>query len=55
MRGGMYRARVVVRDPHVSMAGAPVMSASLEVGATAFTSSLSCAEMRGGRRVRCRG
>ena len=54
-RGGTYQARVVVRHPHLSMAGAPVMSASLEVGATAFTSSLSCAEMRGGRRVRCRG
>ena len=54
-RGGTYRARIVVRHPHLSMAGAPVMSASLQFGATAFTSSLSCTEMHGGRRVRCRG
>ena len=54
-RGGTYQARVVVRHPHLSMAGAPVMSASLEVGTTAFTSSLSCAQMQRGRRVRCRG
>jgi len=54
-RGGTYQARVVVRHPHLSMAGAPVMSASLEVGATAFTSSLSCTEMHRGRRMRCRG
>ena len=54
-RGGTYQARVVVRHPHFSMAGAPVMSASLEVGTTAFTASLSCTPLQRGRRVRCRG
>ena len=54
-RGGTYQARVVVRHPHLSMAGAPVMSASLEVGTTTFTSSLSCTQTKRGRRIRCRG
>jgi hypothetical protein len=52
--GGTYDVRVVVRGLATANADLPLVSASLQVGSTVFTDSLSCARPRG-HRVVCRG
>jgi hypothetical protein len=53
-RGGTYDVRVVVRGLDIANADLPLVSASVQVGATVFTDSLSCARPRG-HRIVCRG
>jgi len=53
-RGGTYQVRVVVRGATVS-GSIPVLSANLQVGTMPFTTSLSCATSRNGRKLNCRG
>lgn len=53
-RGGGYLVRVKARGVTLPDGNLPVMSGSLQVGATAFTDSLSCPRPRG-RRLRCHG
>jgi hypothetical protein len=53
-RSGSYSVRAVMRDVPLGTAGMPVVSASLQVGASTFATSLSCPP-RSGRRFTCRG
>jgi matrixin/thrombospondin type 3 repeat protein len=50
---GSYTVRVTVRGVDVGSGAMPIMSASLQVGATSFADSLSCS--RRGRRIVCHG
>jgi matrixin/thrombospondin type 3 repeat protein len=51
---GGYRVRVSVHGVDLAAGGAPLISASLQVGGTTFADSLSCSRPRG-RRLVCRG
>jgi len=53
-RHGAYSVRVVARNVALGSDAMPVVSASLQVGAQTFTTSLSCPP-RGRRRFTCRG
>ena len=53
-RGGSYRVRVAVRNLDLGADGMPLLSASLQVGAQTYATSLSCERPRG-RHIDCRG
>jgi hypothetical protein len=50
----MHAVRAIVRAVPLGAEAMPVVSANLEVGSSAFVTSLSCGP-RGGRRFTCRG
>jgi hypothetical protein len=53
-RGGLYGVRAVMRGMPLGADAMPVVSASLQMGTSVFSASLSCPP-RGGRRFNCRG
>ena len=53
-RHGDYTVRAVIRDVALGSDEMPVVSASLQIGTSAFSTSLSCPP-RGGRHFTCRG
>jgi hypothetical protein len=54
LKSGAYNIRVTVRGVQLDQAPVPLISASLQLGATTFTDSLSCSQPRR-RRLACRG